>query len=54
MVLRRTNPLTPNVEGKMYAMACHGPGMLVCGHDMPERNKSGTEVKTMMSMTFSR
>lgn len=54
MELTRMNALTPNVLGKSQDTPCQAPGMLDCGHDTPLRKSSGTETKTINSMTFSR
>src|SRR5574344_128968 len=54
MELRRTNPLMPKVEGNRHATARHTPGMSLCGHDIPAKNRKGTDVNITNSMTFSR
>jgi hypothetical protein len=44
----------PKVEGKSHETPCQTPGMLLCGHEMPDMNNRGTEIKTTNSITFSR
>ena len=54
MVLRRTKPLTPKVEGMRSAKVCQYQGIAVPGQLTPLRKSIGTEVKTAMSMMLSR
>jgi hypothetical protein len=44
----------PKVEGKMYEKYFQKAGIAAPGHEMPERNSSGTEVNTNSSMHVSR
>ena len=41
------------MDGKIYAMACHIPGISVCGHEIPDMNNSGTDVNITSNITFS-
>lgn len=34
-----TNPCTPGVEGKIWEKPYQNPGILLCGHTMPEAKK---------------
>lgn len=49
-----TNPLIAGVEGNMYEKIFQKMGMLLPGHDIPERNRRGIDVKTNSSMGASR
>ena len=51
--MMRTNPLIPKVDGKRYEMAFQKGGTLAPGHDIPDKNNRGTDVKTNISMTDS-
>ena len=46
MVLMRTKPWMPGVEGKIWLKRYQNRGMLDCGHTMPERKKRITLKKT--------
>lgn len=41
-----TNPFIPNVEGKIQETTFQNSGIAAPGHDIPEMNSNGTEVKT--------
>ena len=46
MVLMRTNPLIPKVDGKRYENIFQNSGMADPGHEIPEMNSNGTDVNT--------
>lgn len=54
MLLMRTKPLMPKVDGKMYEKYFQNVGMDAAGQDMPDMNSKGTEVKTKISIHVSR
>ena len=54
MLLMRTKPLMPKVEGKRYEKYVQNAGMADPGHDMPDINSNGTDVKTKTNIEVSR
>ena len=54
MLLMRTYPLMPKVDGNSHEKSFHRTGILLSGHDMPERKSRGTEVKTNSNIQASR
>jgi len=54
VVLMRTNPWMPAVEGKIYPSHRQNSGMASFGHEMPEMNSRMSEVKTNTIIGASR
>ena len=48
-----TKPLIPKVEGNRYERYFQKGAMDVPGHEIPERNSNGTEVKTKIIIQIS-
>ena len=54
ILLIRTKPLMPKVEGNIHETTFQNSGMAEPGHEMPEMNSNGTEVNTYIIMQASR
>ena len=54
MLLIRTNPLMPKVDGNNHEKYFQKGGMATPGHDIPLMNSKGKEVKTKISIHVSR
>lgn len=46
ILLILTNPFMPKVDGNIHEMTFQKSGMAAPGHEIPEMNSRGTDVKT--------